>query len=81
MSINTLLSRENNHERDDHISFDEGPHIYTIDGDSNYTSVTTWVHKNFEDFDADKIIDNMMKNPIKWEKNKYYGKTKIFCEI
>lgn len=36
------LSKKNPHERDTHISFDEGPHIYTIDGDSDYMSVTTW---------------------------------------
>ena len=38
------LSKKNFHERDAHISFDEGPHIYTIDGDSDYMSVTTWNH-------------------------------------
>jgi len=26
------LSKINPHERDEHILFDEGPHIYTIDG-------------------------------------------------
>ena len=74
--MNTFLSTKNHHVRDDHISFDEGPHIYTIDGDSDYKSVTTFVHSHFEHFDADKIIDNMMKNPIKWQQNKYYGNTK-----
>ena len=58
------------------ISFDEGPHIYTIKGKSDYESVTTWVHKQFEEFDADKIINNMMKNSEKWRLNKYYGMTK-----
>ena len=73
---NNFLAEKNHHSRDDNITFDEGPHIYTIDGDSNYKSVTTWVHSNFEHFDADKIIDNMMKNSEKWRKNKYYGMTK-----
>lgn len=68
------LSKLNCHERDSHITFDEGPHIYTIDGDSDYTSCTTWNHSHFEHFNADAIIANMMKSP-KWPENKYYGKT------
>ena len=70
-----MLSHKHAHERDQHIIFDEGPHIYTVDGDSNYTSVTTLIHKNFEHFDADKIIDKMMSSS-KWSENKYFGKTK-----
>ncbi len=69
-----ILSKTNYHERDTHISFDEGPHIYTIDGDSDYMSVTTWNHRHFAHFDADKIIERMMKSK-KWPTNKYYGKT------
>ena len=46
--MNNFLSTKNHHLRDDHISFDEGPHIYTIDGDSDYKSVTTFVHSHFE---------------------------------
>ena len=69
------LSNKNPHERDNHITFDEGPHIYTIDGDSDFMSVTTWNHSHFEHFNADKIIDNMMKSK-KWPDSKYYGKTK-----
>lgn len=68
------LSKKNPHERDTHISFDEGPHIYTIDGDSDYMSVTTWNHKHFEQFDADKIITRMM-NSKNWPNSKYYGQT------
>ena len=56
---------QNTHARDKDISFDEVPHIYTILGDSNYTSVTTWVHTHFKKFDADKIIGKMMKSK-KW---------------
>ena len=71
-----MLSVKNQHPRDLEITFDEGPHIYTINGDSLYTSVTTFNHSHFEHFDADKIINNMMKNSEKWRKNKYYGMTK-----
>lgn len=70
----SYLSSLNKHERDSHITFEEGPHIYTIDGDSNYTSVTTWNHSHFEPFNADKIICNMMKGK-NWINSQYYGMT------
>lgn len=66
------LENKNKHIRDERILFDEPTHTYTIDGDSNYTSVTTFVHHHFEKFDADKIIDNMMKSK-KWPSSKYYN--------
>lgn len=69
------LENLHKHPRDSHISFDEGPHIYTIDGDSDYKSVTTWNHSHFPHFNADKIIDNMMKSK-NWCENKYYPMTK-----
>ncbi len=69
-----FLEQENLHERDSHITFDEEPHIYTIDGDSDYMSVTTWNHSHFSHFDPDTVITNMMNSP-KWPNNKYYGKT------
>jgi len=72
--MSTTLAERNVHPRDSDIVFDEGPHIYTISGDPSFTSVTTWVHKHFEKFDANKIISNMMKSS-KWQSNKYYGKT------
>ena len=68
----TYLADLNAHERDAHITFDEGPHIYTIDGDSDFMSVTTWNHSHFGHFDADKIIEKMM-NSHKWPTSKYYG--------
>jgi hypothetical protein len=72
----TYLAKINAHERDSHVIFDEGPHIYTVDGDSSFTSVTTWNHSHFGHFDADKIIDNMM-NGRNWKPGyKYYGMTK-----
>lgn len=70
-----LLETQNPHERDNHITFDEEPHIYTIDGDSNYMSVTTWNHSHFSHFDADAVISGMMSSQ-KWHINKYYGKTR-----
>ena len=72
--IPTYLAEKNAHNRDSHIKFDEGPHIYHIDGDSNFMSVTTWNHSHFEKFNADAIIKNMMKGK-NWKKSKYYGMT------
>ena len=70
-----MLSKKNSHERDTRICFDEEPHIYTIDGDSDYLSVTTWNHSHFANFNADNIITNMM-NSKNWKNSKYYGKTR-----
>ena len=71
----TYLKNKNAHPLDSNIVFDEGPHIYTINGDSDYTSVTTWNHANFEKFDADKVITKMMKGRFWNKNNKYYGMT------
>jgi hypothetical protein len=72
------LAKKNEHERDKYIEFDEGPHIYTVHGELGYTSVTTWNHHHFPEFDSNKIIDNMMGGK-KWndkEKNaKYWNQT------
>lgn len=72
----TYLANKNKHERDSRILFDEPTHVYTIDGDSDYMSATTFVHSHFDHFDADKIIDKMM-NGRNWKPGyKYYGMTK-----
>jgi len=70
------LANLNPHVRDLNISFDAGPHKYTIKGQEHraYTSVTTWNHGHFAEFDADAIIANMMKGKG-WAKSKYFGKT------
>ena len=69
-----LLSEINPHVRDSEISFEEKGHIYTIGGDSGFTSVTTWNHSHFKKFDADVIIASMMASKS-WPKSKYYGNT------
>jgi hypothetical protein len=81
----SYLSTKNPHPRDAHIHFDEGPHKYTIQGingvtaETEFTSVTTWIHQHFEHFDAKKVIAAMMRNEKKWNdpiaNAKYYGKT------
>ena len=69
------LAKKHSHPKDKSISFEEGPHIYTIDGDSDFMSVTTWNHSHFPHFDADKIIDKMMSSR-NWKHSKYFGRTK-----
>lgn len=74
---NEYLAEKNKHPRDVNITFEEGPHIYTVCGErGTYTSVTTWNHTHFNKFDADAIIDKMMKSKNWNNPNyKYYGKT------
>lgn len=74
MSIN-YLKNLNPCSLDDHISFDEGPHIYTIDGDSSFMSVTQWNHSHFPKFDADVVVDKMMKSR-NWKNSPYHGMAK-----
>ena len=70
-----LLTDINHHPRDAHIEFDEPTHVYTIDGDSNYKSVTTWIHEFFPHFDADLIISKMRKSKNWNPSNKYFNMT------
>lgn len=78
-----LLARINAHPRDANIIFEEmvdgvNVHRYTLTiGDKvvNPKSVTTLIHDYFPKFDADKIIDNMMRGR-NWTSSKYYGMTK-----
>jgi len=77
MNNNSYLELKNKHKRDSFIEFNEEAHKYTItcDKESDYISVTTWIHSHFEKFNSDMIIDNMM-NSKNWKNNKYYGMTK-----
>ena len=68
------LKNKNPHDRDKYIEFDEPSHTYTIKGDNDYASVTTWLHSHFGKFDADKVIQNMKKGK-NWKNSKYYGRT------
>ena len=73
----TYLAELNAHERDPFITFEEGPHKYTVRGDSSYTSVTTWNHTHFPKFDANAIVDQMLRGrKIQDPTYKYYGMTK-----
>ncbi len=70
-SIN-YLKNNNKNKKDKNANLDEATHIYNINGETDYTSMTTFVHSLFEKFDDDKIITNMI-NSSKWGQNKYYG--------
>ena len=76
-TLNNTLSTQNAHNRDANIQFFEEGHRYVIltEPDVKYTSVTTWNHQHFPKFDADVIIDKMMKGSG-WKKgHKYWGQT------
>ena len=71
-----MLAIKNAHPRDQFITFDEGPHIYTVNGEQGYTSVTTWNHHHFPQFDGEKIIKNIVNSPKMSDPTyKYYGMT------
>jgi ATP-dependent exoDNAse (exonuclease V) beta subunit len=73
----TFLAKLNQHERDKRIVFYEGPHIYEIDGKQGYTSVTTWNHSHFPEFNQTKIIDNILKSRRYNDPSyKYYSMTR-----
>jgi hypothetical protein len=54
------LARDNHHPFDDRITFDEPTHTYTIDGDSSYTSVTTFLHHQFPAFHPGPVAANLL---------------------
>lgn len=69
------LSVLNSHPRDNYIQFYEPTHTYTIKGNSDYLSVTTWIHSFFPKFNADEVIRKMMGSR-NWNKdNKYFTMT------
>ena len=47
------LEKLNNHKRDLRIKFDSKNHIYSVDKNKNYISVTQLVSKFFPEFDKD----------------------------
>ena len=67
-----FLSKKNSHPLDKSIEFKEEGHIYTVNDDSGFMSVTTWNHSHFPKFDSDKIIGFMMKKEYK-PGDEYYG--------
>jgi hypothetical protein len=76
-TLHSVLSSRNQHARDANINFFEEGHKYIIstEPDVKYTSVTTWNHGHFPKFEADIIIENMMKGKGWKEGHKYWGLT------
>jgi hypothetical protein len=74
-TLQPILVSRNSHERDQYIQFFEEDHKYVIttEPDVKYTSVTTWNHKHFPEFDSDAIITSMMKGRNWKEGHKYWG--------
>jgi hypothetical protein len=67
------LAIKNVHPRDNHITFDEPTHVYTVNGSSKgVISVTKLLSSLHSKFDADKIIQGMKKSP-KWPESPYFG--------
>lgn len=74
----TFLALKNPHPRDANISFQEEGHIYTVCGQTDYTSVTTFIHSHFRHFDAEAIADKILTNrKYKTDPSyKYYQRSK-----
>ena len=71
----TYLKEHNSHSRDANITFEEVCHKYTVNGEHDYTSCTTFIHSLFPHFDASAIIKKM-RNGKNWTpENKYYEMT------
>jgi len=74
-TLHPILSIKNVHTRDTNIQLFEENHKYVnhLEPDVKYTSVTTWNHSHFPEFNTDKVIQNMMKGKNWKEGNKYWG--------
>ena len=73
MSIN-YLAKKNKTKRDNNISFQEEGHKYKVNGETDYTSVTTYIHTLGESFNENQVIKKMKKSK-NWENSKYFGKS------
>jgi len=76
-TLQPVLSSRNDDVRDQHIQFFEEGHKYVIsfEPEVKYTSVTTWNHKLFPEFNSDAIIASMMKGKGWKEGHKYWNMT------
>lgn len=72
----TYLATVNPHPFDERISFEELTHTYTIDGDSSYTSVTTFLHHNFPAFEAEKVVKSLLGEMREFNGRQYPNKCK-----
>ena len=72
----TYLAEKYHHPHDERISFVEETHIYTIDGDSSFTSVTTFLHHQFPAFHAEEVIPSLLGEWRTFNGKKYPNKGK-----
>ena len=70
------LEKQNPHPRDKKIEFDEKEHKYFVDGRDMDLSVTGFVQKFFDKFDANKIIEKYYDMWQCKESSKYFGMEK-----
>jgi hypothetical protein len=74
------LEIENAHPRDKRIKFEEGPHLYYVDGKKVDISVTSWIHSHFAHFNPEKAwndyIAPKLADPDCDPAYKYFGMTK-----
>lgn len=66
----------NEHPIDNRITFDEKEHVYSFDGVQLKHSVTEFISKYFEKFDADIAIEKMKKSS-RWPRAEYSFKVFI----
>lgn len=52
---------KNAHPRDQHISLNHETHVYTVNGQQGYTSVSTLVHRFFKGFDPESTARTMVR--------------------
>lgn len=71
-----LLEKENPFPKDKNIFLDEKTHIYYVNDKAYRLSVTSFVHKFFEKFDPDKIIEKYYNSWQSNPNNKYFQMTK-----
>lgn len=71
------MNEINAHPRDARIVFDEGPHVYYIDGCSDgYISSTTLIHSMFPPFDTEKVAEKTYKKHYAIPGSPYEGMSK-----
>ena len=74
MNTNMDLALKHPHPRDARIVFDEGPHVYYVDGCSDgYISSTTLIHSFFPPFDKECVATMTYKKYSNVPGHKYEG--------
>lgn len=67
-----MLKTLHPHPNDCLIQFDEKPHLYYVKGVKIESSVTTFIHKHFPSFDANRIAESVHKKNFNNKKSPYF---------